>query len=182
MTDVAMTSSEARPARRRKVAGVSASALARHLGVTRQYVTRLADEGTIARQGDGLFHQDAARLAYLNWLRSPERRSARSEADAKFLAAKTALLEVRMMEKLGSLVPVELLDEMIDSIVGMYRTELAMLPARFTRDVRERHRLEALVRDLLKRVATEAYKRSQSVAAADGDGRAEALGATDADA
>jgi len=37
-------------------------------------VARLAYDGTIARQGDGGFDQDAARLAYLNWLRDPARR------------------------------------------------------------------------------------------------------------
>lgn len=183
MTDMA-TGAAVKSARRRKVAPVTASALAQHLGVSRQYVARLADEQTIVRQDDGLFDQDAARLAYLNWLRSPERRSARSAADSKFTEAKTTLLEIRMQEKLGKLVPVEVLEDSVDIIVGMYRTELVSLPARFTRDVRERHRLEGLIRELLRRVANEAGRRAGNVTASEGDGKTEAFGLdeTDADA
>ncbi|KRR11538.1 hypothetical protein [Bradyrhizobium valentinum] len=157
MTDTAMIDSPgAKPARRRKGATVTATALAEHLGVSRQYVARLADEGTIARQGDGLFDQDACRLRYLDWLRSPDRRSAKSEAEQSFVAAKTRLLEIRTMEKLGQLMPREGVEAALDDVVGIFLTGLSSMPARIGRG-------DLLLR---RRVEKEVYEVRQSVSAA----------------
>lgn len=131
MTDMTTVGGAAvKSARRRKVAAVTATALAEHLGVSRQYVARLADEGTIARQGDGLFDQDAARLAYLNWLRSPERRSAKSEAEQAFVREKTKALEVRTMQRMGQLMPREGVEAALDDVTGAFLTGLSSLSAR----------------------------------------------------
>lgn len=136
----------AKTARRRKMAGVTATALAAHLGVSRQYVARLADEGTIARQGDGLFDQDACRLRYLNWLRDPARRAVRSEADSKFTEAKTRLLEIRMAEKLGELVPKEASDAALDAFTAAVFAELHAISARAAPvDIVWRRKIDAAV-------------------------------------
>jgi len=70
--------------------------LARHLGVSRQYITKLEVDGVIARQPDGGFEQDQARLQYLAWLRDPQRRSARAEADAEYRRLKNDALRLRI--------------------------------------------------------------------------------------
>jgi hypothetical protein len=62
---------------------VSGNMLAVHFGCSRQNVDQLTAQGVIERRGDGEFDQDQSRLRYLAHLRSPERRSARSEAAAK---------------------------------------------------------------------------------------------------
>jgi hypothetical protein len=164
-------------ARRRKPTVTTATGLGLHLGLSRQRVVQLADEGVIGGLDDGGFDETACRLKYLDWLRSSERRSARSAVEAEFLRAKTVALEIRTEERLGNLVPRQVLEDAIDIIVGMYRAELGGLPASFTRDVSERRRLERLVNELLKRVANEAYQRSQRVCASTDDGREEAFGA-----
>lgn len=165
----------AKPVRQRKAATVTATTLAQHLGLSRQRIMGLAEEQVIVRQDDGRFDQDAARLSYLDWLRDPARRSARSEAESAFVTAKTRLLEIRTQERLGQLVPVEVMTDSIDIIVALYRTELAGLPASFTRDIAERRRLDRLVHELLKRVANEAGRRASNVAASEGNGRSEAF-------
>jgi hypothetical protein len=67
-------------------------------------------EHVIERLPDGKFNQDDARLKYLAWLRDPARRSARSQADADFVRAKTQLLELRVGERRGTLIPKERVD------------------------------------------------------------------------
>lgn len=179
------TEPASRPARRSKVAAATATEMGRHLDLSRQRIVALADEGVIPREADGTFPVDACRIGYLRWLRDPARRSAKSAADGKFVEAKTRLLEIRTMEKLGQLVPAELLDEMVDLITGLYRSELNTLPAQFTRDIRERRRLEDLIRKMLHRIANEAGRRAGRIQAALDNGRAEAHGtevATDDDA
>src|SRR4051812_35107715 len=128
-------------ARRRKPTVTTATGLGLHLGLSRQRVVQLADEGVIGRLDDGGFDETACRLKYLDWLRSSERRSARSAVEAEFLRAKTVALEIRTEERLGNLVPRQVLEDAIDIIVGMYRAEFGGLPASFTRDVSERRRL-----------------------------------------
>jgi hypothetical protein len=74
------------------IASVTATRLGEHLGLTRQRIGVLADiEHVIERLPNGRFDQDQSRLKYLAHLRSPERRSARSEAAAKHTEAKTKL-------------------------------------------------------------------------------------------
>jgi hypothetical protein len=48
---------------------------------------------------NGRYDQDDARVRYLRWLRDPERRSARTQADADFVRAKTELIDIRIREK-----------------------------------------------------------------------------------
>src|SRR5262245_33747745 len=50
------------------------------LGPTRQRIAALADENVITRLPSGRFNETDSRLRYLNWLRDPARRLARSEA------------------------------------------------------------------------------------------------------
>jgi hypothetical protein len=88
--------------RSRTAATVSASAFALHLDCSRAYIGRLEADGVIQRQGDG-FPLDQSRVAYLRYLRRERQQSPRSEADAAHAEAKTDLLQIRIMEKQGTL-------------------------------------------------------------------------------
>ena len=133
MTDVSSDgSSVAKPISRRrprKPATVSASALALHLDCSRTYIGKLEAEGVIQRQGDG-FPLDQSRVAYLRYLRRERQQSPRTEADAAHLAAKTEMLQLRLMEKRRELVRRDDADALIDRIAGTVLTHLSSLPAR----------------------------------------------------
>jgi len=89
--------------RRQDGAGVSARKLAVHLDLSIQRIAQLANiEHVIAKLPNGKFDQDACRVAYLRWLRDPDRRSARTKADADFVKAKTALKRFGCVRKSGS--------------------------------------------------------------------------------
>jgi hypothetical protein len=99
---VATTTIDARSRRRerrQRVSTVTATQLGVHLGLTRQRIATLADVEHVIERRDGRFDQDACRL------RDPERRSARSEADARFIDAKSELLRLRVPEKCRDLIP-----------------------------------------------------------------------------
>jgi len=96
--------SAVRPRRaKHELSAVTATALGEHLGLSRQRISALADEGVIERLPDGRFNQDRARLGYLAWLRDPARRSARSEAASDLEKAKAALVWLRVREREGKL-------------------------------------------------------------------------------
>src|SRR5262249_47024342 len=105
--------------RGQQVAIVTGTQLGVHLGLSRQRIAALADENVIARLPDGRFNETDSRLRYLNWLRDPARRSARSEADARFVDAKAELLELRIAKKCRNLIPRSEVDETLDAIAGI---------------------------------------------------------------
>ena len=78
-----------RRGRRQRVVTVTASQLAAHLGLTRLRIATLADENVITRLPSGRFNETDSRLRYLNWLRDPARRWARSEAEKPGLDPQT---------------------------------------------------------------------------------------------
>jgi hypothetical protein len=108
---------------------VSASAMAQHLDCSRAYIGKLEAEGVIQRQGDG-FRLDQSRVAYLRFLRRERQQSPRTEADAAYIAAKTEMLQLRLIEKKHELVRQADVDALIDGIVGVTLTHLSSLPAR----------------------------------------------------
>jgi hypothetical protein len=84
---------------------VTATQLGRHLDLTRQRICQLVAEHLIEPLPDGRhFNQDICRVRYLRWLRGPERRSARVQADADFVRAKTELIDIRIREKKRDLI------------------------------------------------------------------------------
>jgi hypothetical protein len=117
--------------RRRSAKPVSASALALHLDCSRSYIGKLEAEGLLHRApGGGGFDIDAARVAYLRYLRRERQQSPRSEADAAHVAAKTELLQIKIEEKQRTLVRRADVDALIDGIAGVTLTALSSLPAR----------------------------------------------------
>jgi hypothetical protein len=144
------------PERRERTAvTVTATELGAHLALSRQRIGTLADvEHVIQRLPDGRFDQDDSRLRYLRWLRDPARRSARSEADAAHIAAKTELLRLRAMEKRRELVRREDVNELLDDIAGVVLTKLGGLPARVGgADLVARRKAEGVVLEIRREIA-----------------------------
>jgi hypothetical protein len=138
---------------------VSANGLATHLGMTRQNVARLTAEAVIEQRGDGRYDQTASRLRYIKHLRAEHRQSARTQADAEHVKAKTDMLQLRLQEKRRDLVPRDEFDAMIDGMAGLVLTKLNGLPARIAgHDLAARRRAEAVVIEL-RRELSEAASR-----------------------
>jgi hypothetical protein len=143
----------ARP-RSRKPVTVSAAALALHLDLTRQRVGVLADEQVFERLPHGGFDLDASRVAYIRFLRRERRQSPRHEAEAEHVAAKAALLRIRIAEKRRELVCREDVNELIDGIAGVVLTHLGGMAARCSRDVAVRRNIDAVVDQVRREIAS----------------------------
>jgi len=152
---------------------VIAIQLAKHLDLSRQRVQQLVDEHVIARLPNGKFDQDACRVAYLRWLRDPERRSARSEANARFIDAKTELLRMRVAEKCRDLIPRSEVDETLHAIAGIVNVHLSGMAARCSPDLRVRSTIDRIVYEIRVAMAEAANKladeRSEPPLDASGD-------------
>jgi hypothetical protein len=142
---------------------VTANGLATHLGMTRQNVARLTAEAVIEQRHDGRYDQTASRLRYIKHLRAEHRQSARSQADAEHVAAKTEMLKLRLLEKRRDLVPREEFDGMIDSLAGLVLTKLHGLPARVGGpDLAVRRKAEAVVIELRRELSEAATRMADA--------------------
>jgi hypothetical protein len=141
---------------------VTATQLGRHLDLSRQRVQQLVDEHVIARLPNGRFDQDDSRVRYLRWLREPERRSARTQADAEHVGAKTEMLQLRLMEKRGDLVRQSDVDALIDEIVGVTLTAMSSMPARCAPrgDFATRRCIEQVVFEVRTEIANIAQRKA----------------------
>src|SRR3954451_23878546 len=84
---------------------VSASALALHIDCSRTYIGKLEAEGVIEKKSDGRYDLDACRTAYLKHLREARKLSPRGAADVALQQAKAELVQLRVAERKGTLIP-----------------------------------------------------------------------------
>jgi hypothetical protein len=169
--------------RSRKAATVSASALAQHLDCSQSYIGKLEAEGVIQRQGDG-FPLDQSRVAYLRYLRREHQRSPRTAADAEHVKVKTEMLQLRLQERRGELMPTDEAMGMIEEMVGLFLTRLSSLPAKCAgRDLAMRHAIERAVYDLRKELSERAtrladqYEQHAAIRGGNGEATHERSGA-----
>jgi|SRR6185295_16672200 phage terminase Nu1 subunit (DNA packaging protein) len=125
-------------------------------------VQQLVDEHVIARLPNGKFDQDACRVAYLRWLRDPERRSARTRADADFVKAKTEMMQLKLAEKRGELVCQSDVDALIDELMGITLTAMSSMPARCAPrgDLATRRCIERVVFEVRTEIARIAQRKA----------------------
>ena len=142
---------------------VTATQLSKHLDLTRQRINALADaEHVIERLPNGRFNQDDSRIKYLRWLRAPERRSARTQADAEYVKAKTEMLQLKLAEKCRELVRQSDVDALIDELVGVTLTAMSSMPARCAPrgDLATRRCIEQVVFEVRTEIANIARRKA----------------------
>lgn len=129
--------------------GVSASAVGTHLDLTRQRVGQLADEGVFARLDDGSFKLDACRVAYIRWLRSDDRRVAKTATNSRINDARAAEIELRTAEREKRIVAEAQAHgiAIIEEFGGQLRSDLMAIPARVTADIAMRRRIEEQIEE-----------------------------------
>ena len=95
-------------------------------------------------------------MRYLRWLRDPERRSVRTQADAEHVKAKTEMLQLKLAEKRGELVRQSDVDALIDELVGVTLTAMSSMPARCAPrgDLATRRCIERVISKCVPRLPT----------------------------
>jgi hypothetical protein len=141
-------------------------------GLSQQRISQLANMGWIKPLAGmkGKYNWIEACSGFVRFLRDEDRRSTKSAADSRMRDAKAHDIEVRTKQRLNRLVPIEIYDEMIDSMAGVVRSEFAGLAATCTRDLTMRRIIEREVNARLRRIAEHAMAQAL---------RLEALGGAD---
>jgi hypothetical protein len=137
---------------------VTASILALALGISRKRVEQLAGDGAIPRLGKGRFPLLASIAGYVAWLKDEQRRVAKSAGNSRINDARAAEIEVRTAERLKTLQGLGR-DEglaVVDAVLGPMRSDLQSVPARVTKDLALRRRLEGVLNGVLDSAADRA--------------------------
>ena len=72
-------------------------------------------------------------MAYIRWLRAPERRVVKSRADNAFTQAKASSIRIRIEEKRGTLMSTELAANDMERVIGAFLTKLCGIAPRLAR-------------------------------------------------
>jgi phage terminase Nu1 subunit (DNA packaging protein) len=152
-------------AKKRVVSRINGAKLGEHLDMTGRRARQLAEEGVLRRGPDGLFDQTEARVTYIRWLRNGERLVSRSAAASRLQNARAREVELRTARDEHRLIDTDEAIACCDEIVGTYKSELAGLPARLTRDVDLRRKVETEIDDICRRVAERFAQRASDLRA-----------------
>ena len=124
--------------------GLTAAALGRCIDVTRQRVGQLADEGVLPRMADGSFDREACTVAYIRLLRSERSANTQSASATRVQDARADEIAMRIEERTKALVAEARSEALaaVDEVAGGLKADLMALPARLTKDLALRRRLE----------------------------------------
>lgn len=153
---------------------ISIAQAARLLMISEERIRQLQKQGYIPRLDKrGVVPLVGAVQGYLRYLKDDERRSAKSAADSRVRDARALEIELRIAERARDLIPWE--DALADmaELAALVRAELAGLPARLTRSLDERGKIETEIDGVLARLSERAAQKAQSLGAGRRDPDAE---------
>jgi hypothetical protein len=158
-------------AQQRKI--VNLDALIEILVLSRTRIEQLVREGKIRKLAPGKYDLVECVQSYIRFLREDAKINNRDAANARVRDARAKDIEARTAERLGRLVPFELLDELIQGFAGLVRSEFAGMAASTTRDLVMRRIIEREVNARLRRVAEHAAAKRLRVGTVRGAADAE---------
>ena len=123
------------------------------IGVTGRRVTQMTAEGKIPKPIKGKYDATAVIRALLNGAKEKREPSPLEKAQARKAEAAAAETEMRLSARRGDLVAVDFATSVFDEFVALVRSELVGFPARITRDVAARRKLEEEIDASLSRIA-----------------------------
>jgi hypothetical protein len=143
---------------------------ARLLMISEERIRQLVKQGYIPRaEKRGYVQLVGAVQGYLRYLKDDERRSSKSAADSRVRDARALEIELRIAERSRDLIPLE--DALADmaEFAAAVRSELAGLPARLTRIMDERQKIESEVDGVLTRLSERAAQKAATLEPGRGD-------------
>lgn len=129
-------------------------------------VRQLAKAGWIAQAGapsDRRYRQLDVVQGYIRFRDDEDKRTSKIAAHSRIQDARSREFELKNAQREGRLIDLDEVLAVIESIVAMFRLQLAGLPARVTRDLQLRRTIETAVYDILDHIADLAAKSAQAL-------------------
>lgn len=127
--------------------------LANLLVLTVMRIDQLVRDKTLMKAGRDLYPIVHNVQAYIRFLRDENRHNSRSAAQQRVQEARAKEIEQRVLRDAHELVAISEHDAIFDEAFAIVRAGLTGLPARLTRDIEFRAKIEAECDDILRRCA-----------------------------
>jgi hypothetical protein len=134
---------------------ISTATLAKLLMLTPRSVNRLAADGHIPRATPKTFALAPAVQAYIKYLQADRKNQTQTAAANRVAEARALEIERRLAREDRLIITLE--ESMLhgDTLIGMFLASLSSLPARITRNLPERRRIELIIDQERQRLADE---------------------------
>ena len=123
------------------------------LKLTQPRLSQLENAGFIARVGPGRWRLLDLVQGYIASLKDETKRSSQTATLSRVQIARAVAIEQKTAREAGQTVDLSDALAFVDDIVGPIMADLSGLPARYTRDMMERRKLEAELNDIRTRHA-----------------------------
>lgn len=147
----------------------SVSEAAELTGRSVQWIYQLAKAGHIAKEGRGRYPISGLLKGVIAYYEQLLEKASQSAAASKATDARTREIELRIAERRRELIAADEARAVIMEFGAMVRAEFGALPARFTRDMDERRKLEQEVHGSFERIAAAAERAATALAAPERD-------------
>jgi hypothetical protein len=116
------------------------------LNVTRGRISQLISMGVLKTRDDGKFPLGKLVSDWVDYQVS-QKSSARQSDDAVIRQLKIEALKFKAQEKRREIVSLSWVKDYLIDIVGRYAVRIASVPSRFTRDLKDRERLQKMIEE-----------------------------------
>ncbi len=148
---------------------VTVKRAAQLFGRTSRWLQTLAAAAYIAKPERGRYSLAAVCKGVADYYDAQLDKASKSAVATKATDARTREIELRIAERRRELIPVEEAKAVVMEFGALVRAEFGALPARFTRDMDERRRLEQEVHGSFERIAAAAERAAIALAAPERD-------------
>ena len=142
---------------------VDRKTLASLLDLTTMRIDQLVREGHIQKSGRGRYPLEASVRGYIKFLKGTIAGQTKSASSNRAQDARAAEIERRMAREDREIISLAEALTTIDEVAGEYLQSISSLPARITREPRERQRIEAICDAERLRVSDRFVKRSRAL-------------------
>lgn len=146
-------------------ATISTSESAGLLAVSKTYVRKLAADGWISQAAPGRFRLGDVVAGYVKFLKDDARRSSKTASASRAQDARAREIDLRIAREEKELIPLDVATYAIDEFVTTAVREFRNIPARATRDLAVRKKLQTEIDAALTAVADRAAKCAKAFTA-----------------
>lgn len=143
---------------------ITAAQAAVLLGRSERWVYNLVQGGYITKEAYGQYSVVAVVRGAMAYMDEQIAKMQKSAAGNRATDARTREIELRIAERQRDLIPQEDARAVVSEMAAMVRAEFVGLPARFTRDMGERRRLEQEIDGSFERLAAAAKSAGTALA------------------
>jgi hypothetical protein len=147
-----------------EVETITTAEAAKLLGVTAEWVRRLARDGVIPKPEKNRVQLVAAVQGYIRWLKDDERRAARMSAQTRVQAARAKEIELRNVRTEAGLIEPAVVRQTFADIVNTIREEFAVVAAE-TSDLAVRSAVDGRINDAIERAERRFRKAMKALGA-----------------